>query len=618
VVLGTALRGSHRTPALRPLLAASLALLVVLGGTAVLIGNRGLNFLPTDSASAPIETATAPGIPVPTTNAATSPSPAVLPTPAPTAAPSSPSSAEDGPLQPGEIAAMVTDGRLVIRTMPGTGADSAIFPTKLYPGQRVLTIEGPVDASGYPWYRVRLGDVEGWVAAMSRDGEPWLAPIRNGLIAFVRDTSDGSGEAIVTVGPDGTTGEAVLLADPSLSQFEQLAWSPDGRRLAFVGTLADSPNDSTEIFVVDADGSNLLQLTQNEFDDDSPAWSPGSTHIAFRAVADPSAPVDSKVLVIRADGSGARVLGPGANPVWSPDGLQLAMTVADGGSSFIWVQAADGGGRRQVSEVSVAVAPPAWSPDGQHLVFSSSGLSLVEVSSGVVTPLTAEPGSMPIWSMSRTIAFSTTGSASAGVFVIYTDGSGLRRASEDPRVVARPRWSPDGRSLLLGDDGGSPVAILDLGSWGVTSVGEDSGAIRSPAWQPLLTPTEPLSLIKNGSYSCEGGALAGYGVPGDGFAIITATSSGDLTAQVMLRGGLANTTYTVQLIQSAGLGGSIEDCSVEDGTLITDSRGDGAARVREARRPDTIGAYVYLVHIGDSAGPQDLYGTRLIPVGSTP
>ncbi len=129
---------------------------------------------------------------------------------------------------------------------------------------------------------------------------------------------------------------------------------------------------------------------------------------------------------------------------------------------------------------------------------------------------------------------------------------------------------------------------------------------------------ERVELIHNGSFSCEGGALAGYGVSGDGFAIINAASPGDLMAQVSLRDGLPNTTYTVQLIQSAGLGGSIVDCFVLDATLITDSRGDGHARVREARLPDTIGAFVYLVHLGDSSGPLDIHGTRLVSVGSAP
>ena len=498
VVIGAALRSGRRKPPWRSLLAASLSLLVVLGGTAVIVGNHGLNILPPSAGSAPIQTAAAPAGPPASPSAAAQSSPTASPiptepvpsSPAETAPAFSPLPVGDGPLRAGEIAAMVSDGRLVIRSQPETGANSAIFKTKLYPGQRVLTIEGPVEASGYPWFRVRLGVIEGWVAAASLDGEPWLAPVRNGLIAFVRDANDASGEAIYTVGPDATTGEALLLADPSLVHYKQLIWSPDGRRLAFVGTLADSLNGSSEIFVIDADGSNLVQLTQNEVDDDSPAWSPDSTQIAFRqADLDASAPVDSSVVVIGAYGSGARVLGPGANPAWSPDGLQLAMTVWDGSFTRIWAQAAGGGDRRQVSDASVASAPPAWSPDGQHLVVSSSGLILIEVASGSITPLTAEPGSMPAWSIGGMIAFSTTGSASPGVFVVASDGSGLRRVSGDLRFATAPEWSPDGRWLLLGGEGGSPVAVVDPGSRNLTVLGNDDGTIRSPAWQPRLSLT---------------------------------------------------------------------------------------------------------------------------------
>ena len=174
-----------------------------------------------------------------------------------------------------------------------------------------------------------------------------------------------------------------------------------------------------------------------------------------------------------------------------------------------------------------------------------------------------------------------------------------------------------GKSEPDGDQPPEPEAVVAIcrGQFVVTSI---SFPPPFPTPTPFPAPAERLMLIRNGSFSCEGGALAGYGVPGDGLAIINATSSGDLTAQVMLRGGLANTTYTVQLIQSAGLGGSVEDCFVVDATLITDSRGDGHASVREARHPATIGAFVYVVHLGDATGPLDLHGTRLIPVGSTP
>ena len=143
VVLGTALRGGRGTPPWRSILAASLSLLVVLGGTAFVVGNRGFGLIPTTppSASAPVQTAPAQaspsGSPTPTLaqpsapleTAAPQPSPAVAPTPA-----------DGGVLRAGDMAAMVSDGRLVIRTQPGTGADSAIFKTKIFPGQRVLTI----------------------------------------------------------------------------------------------------------------------------------------------------------------------------------------------------------------------------------------------------------------------------------------------------------------------------------------------------------------------------------------------------------------------------------------------------------------------------------------------
>jgi hypothetical protein len=502
VVIGAAIGRGRRTPPMRSLLAASLSLLVLLGGTAVIVGNRGFNLLSpaSPSGSTPVQTAAvqasptaSPPTPTPLSPTA-SPTPTVQPSsappmPIPNVSTGSPSPVDDGPLRPGEVAAMVTDGRLVIRTQPGTGAGSAIFKTRIYPGQRVLTLEGPVEAGGYPWFRVRVGTIEGWVAAAGREGEPWLMPVRNGLIAYVRGAADASGEAILTAGPDGSAGGAVLFADPGLVHFEQLTWSPDGQRLAFVATPAGSATGSTEVYTIDADGTNLVQITQNNVDDDSPAWSPDSTLLALRVDAvDPSAPVGSSVVVTPVVGPGVTVLGPGANPAWSPDGQQIVMTVAEGGSSRLWLQAPDGEGRRQVAEVSVAPIAPAWSPDGQLLVVSSSsGLVVVDIASGSITPLTAEPGLAPTWSLAAAIAFSTTGSASPGIFVIDSDGSNSRRVLADVAYASILQWSPDGRRLLLGDDTGeSLVAVADPGSGNLTLLVTGVGGFRSPAWQPRL------------------------------------------------------------------------------------------------------------------------------------
>jgi Tol biopolymer transport system component len=489
VVVGAALRSGNRSPGWRPLLAASLSLVAVLGGAAIYAGNRGSNVGPPSSppAASPGVTAVALASPSTTPSAVASAAPTATQTPVatePSGPAVQPTPDDNGPLRAGDTAAMVTDGRLVIRTAPGTGPESAIYKTRIYQGQRVLVLDGPVEASGYAWFHVRLGTIDGWVAATGLSGEPWLAPVRNGLIAFVR--RDVSNPGIDTIAPDGSRGVVPLFTDPGIIGYRQLTWSPDGRRLAFVGTAANSASGTSEVFVIDADGSNLVQVTRNEVDDDSPAWSPDGTQLAVRvAQVDPLAPGDSNVVVTPVDRLGVTVLGRGENPVWSPDGRQIAMTVAVGGSSHLWVQAPNGDGRRQVADVSVAAVPPAWSPDGQSLAFSSSGLFLVDVDSGSVTEIAAEPGTWPAWSTAGRIAFSTIASAAPAIFIVNADGTGLDRVAGDQALVSRPSWSPDGSRLLVGDQWPGSIALVDPGAGTLSAIaGTEDGAW--PAWQPRL------------------------------------------------------------------------------------------------------------------------------------
>jgi Tol biopolymer transport system component len=135
----------------------------------------------------------------------------------------------------------------------------------------------------------------------------------------------------------------------------------------------------------------------------------------------------------------------------------------------------------------VEAAPPAWSPDGRTLVVASSGVALIDVATGSITPLSAEPGSALTWSIDGMLAFSTTGSAAPGVMVIDSDGSNVRRVLADLAFVSVLQWSPDGGRLLFGDDNGeSLVAVADPGSGNLTLLVNDFGGTRSPAWQPRL------------------------------------------------------------------------------------------------------------------------------------
>jgi len=104
----------------------------------------------------------------------------------------SPSVAVAG-LAPNTVAEVVTDD-LRVRTAPGTDDSSVVLEPLLQPGEMLFVVDGPVQASGYPWYQVLVFDEggltlpgealdeevfeHGWVAGADANGEAWLEAAR--------------------------------------------------------------------------------------------------------------------------------------------------------------------------------------------------------------------------------------------------------------------------------------------------------------------------------------------------------------------------------------------------------------------------------------------------------
>jgi Tol biopolymer transport system component len=145
-----------------------------------------------------------------------------------------------------------------------------------------------------------------------------------------------------------------------------VSWSPDGTQLAY-SALSD-------IYVMDADGSNVRRLTTARKGDYHPSWSPdGSTIVYWHGSTSgvDGGPADSEIYLISASGGTPTRLTRNdvsdIEPTWSPDGEQIAYW--NGGR--IAVMRPDGSEDRVLFEGEGGGWAPTWSPDGSQIAFLS-------------------------------------------------------------------------------------------------------------------------------------------------------------------------------------------------------------------------------------------------------
>jgi len=161
-------------------------------------------------------------------------------------------------------------------------------------------------------------------------------------------------------------------------RFSRPSWSPDGLRLTF-SSDADGDDD---VYIVNADGSGLANLTNNAgVADRDPAWSPDGRAIVF--ASDRDGPGQTELYRMNADGTAIVRLtdagGSSFRPAWSPDGARIVFISDRDRDADLYVMNADGSDERLLTrdDGSAEDRDPAWSPDGRWIAFSSNRQSEV-------------------------------------------------------------------------------------------------------------------------------------------------------------------------------------------------------------------------------------------------
>ncbi len=251
-----------------------------------------------------------------------------------------------------------------------------------------------------------------------------------------------------------------------------------------------------EIYVMDVDGENPIQITKNKTINVSPDWSHDGTRLAFTSYAKyfPEifiSPSDGKQSPKRITYNNAMNL----TPSWAPDNSSIAISSSMSGDPEIYLIDPQGNKLAQLTRSRGIDINPTWSPDGQNLIFASERVGNLHLFSmdkngGNVKRLTfvGYQNDQPDWSpKGDKVVFSSRDSGNFDIFTMNVDGTLIQRLTSGSGNNESPSYSPDGRYLVYTSSRGykNDIYLMLWEGSNQTRI-TTTGDCVNPDWSPWL------------------------------------------------------------------------------------------------------------------------------------
>lgn len=298
----------------------------------------------------------------------------------------------------------------------------------------------------------------------------WAEAPVTAKIAFM-SKRDGNPE-IYIMNPDGS--DQVNLTQHPAADYHPV-WSPNGKQILF-----SSDRDGIfDLYLMDADGTNVRKVFANSKYRWEPAWAPDGKRIAY-AQGDPGKAklqagmrfvpaADLTLCVATLNGDSVEELTDGFTPSWSPDGREIAFVVGGRESTPLGIFDL----RRRTRKILLLeempwIFDPSWSPQGDKIAFAK------------VDARFNEQGFLS--------------SRKGTIYTVDSDGKGLHQIT-DKHLCYNPTWSPDGNELIYNAWVGlSQLFKIDLNGGDPTQLTHD-GINSTPDWfNPTLSVSPSVQL----------------------------------------------------------------------------------------------------------------------------